>query len=513
MHASIGQRAATRRLLTRFRSLVLAVPLAVGVLAPATPVYAASTITVTTTADELTNNGNCSLREAIRATNLDRVVDACPAGRGDDTIIVPAGTYALAIAGAGEDASLTGDLDITASLTLEGAGASSTIVDGRGLDGVLQVLGPSSVVRISMLTIANGSTFGIVDRTGGGLANGSLLTSPDITPGGNVSVVESVFRDNSGRSGGGGIENNSGAMTLINTTINGNATAFLGGGVLNGDRMTIINSTISDNRAASGIGGGIANGAAARLTIIGSTISGNSANLGGGGISNTGALTIQGSTVAANTGGGLGGAASVGNTIIANNSGLPGEETTPADCVGTIISQGYNLIQDATGCTLGGVTTGNLLGVDGRLGPLQDNGGPTQTHLPLSASPAIDAGNPAAPGSTAEACPTTDQRGVSRPQDGNSDGRAVCDIGAVEVQAPVTFASLCALSRQLVSNRAMATGMCTVLDAAQRNERLGVPRGKARELDAYRRLVAASLRAHFLFVDQAATLTELSRQL
>jgi hypothetical protein len=52
----------------------------------------------------------------------------------------------------------------------------------------------------------------------------------------------------------------------------------------------------------------------------------------------------------------------------------------------------------------------------------------------LTGSPAIDAGNPAAPGSTALACPATDQRGVARPQDGNSDGQAVCDIGAFELR-------------------------------------------------------------------------------
>jgi CSLREA domain-containing protein len=56
---------------------------------------------VTTTADELNANGNCSLREAIRAANTDTAVDACPAGKGADVIFLPAGTYSLTIAGAG----------------------------------------------------------------------------------------------------------------------------------------------------------------------------------------------------------------------------------------------------------------------------------------------------------------------------------------------------------------------------------------------------------------------------
>ena len=65
--------------------------------------------------------------------------------------------------------------------------------------------------------------------------------------------------------------------------------------------------------------------------------------------------------------------------------------------------------------------------IDPRLGPLQDNGGPTQTHAPLTGSPLIDHGSPAAPGSGNGACEATDQRGTTRPGPGT-----VCDIGAVE---------------------------------------------------------------------------------
>ena len=44
--------------------------------------------------------------------------------------------------------------------------------------------------------------------------------------------------------------------------------------------------------------------------------------------------------------------------------------------------------------------------IDPKLGPLEDNGGPTLTHLPLSGSPVIDAGN--------DFRLSTDQRGVER---------------------------------------------------------------------------------------------------
>lgn len=107
-----------------------------GVLAPAAR---ASTITVNTTGDELNEDGDCSLREAIRATNLDQAVDGCPAGNGADTILVPQGTYAFALPGVDEDEALTGDLDIREDLTIVGAGRRHTIIDANGLDRVFQI--------------------------------------------------------------------------------------------------------------------------------------------------------------------------------------------------------------------------------------------------------------------------------------------------------------------------------------------------------------------------------------
>jgi CSLREA domain-containing protein len=88
--------------------------------------YAAG-ISVTTTADELNNNGNCSLREAIRAANTNSKVDSCAAGSSSstDTITLQAGTYGLSLEGGNEDSAKTGDLDITGALTINGAGMSA----------------------------------------------------------------------------------------------------------------------------------------------------------------------------------------------------------------------------------------------------------------------------------------------------------------------------------------------------------------------------------------------------
>jgi hypothetical protein len=92
-----------------------------------------------------------------------------------------------------------------------------------------------------------------------------------------------------------------------------------------------------------------------------------------------------------------------------------------AECVGTLTTNANNLIEDGScGATLTG---------DPKLGPLANNGGNTQTHLLLTGSPAIDAGESAT-------CLSTDQRGVTRPLDGNGDGVVRCDLGAVEMPMP-----------------------------------------------------------------------------
>jgi CSLREA domain-containing protein len=74
--------------------------------------------------------GNCTLGAAIMEAN---------ALVGADTITLPTGTYTISIAGTGEDAAETGDLDISDDLTINGAGADTTIIDGGGLDRVFQV--------------------------------------------------------------------------------------------------------------------------------------------------------------------------------------------------------------------------------------------------------------------------------------------------------------------------------------------------------------------------------------
>ena len=147
--------------------LVLACGVALLFASPLAPVEAAA-ITVNTTADELNSDGDCSLREAIQAANTDAAVDACAAGSGDDTITLPAGIYILALAGPPEDSNALGDLDISSNLTITGASAATTIVDGGAIDRVFQV--NSGTVSLNSITIQNGDVAGSrKDQIRGGL--------------------------------------------------------------------------------------------------------------------------------------------------------------------------------------------------------------------------------------------------------------------------------------------------------------------------------------------------------
>ena len=126
--------------------------LAAGVLAaPA----GAATIGVTTQDDLFAPTGGaCSLREAIQAANTDAAFGGCGAGSGADTVDIPAGVYAFTRPGI-DDTNFSGDLDVSADLTIAGAGASATTIDAKGIDRVLEVR-PGRVVTISGVTITGG---------------------------------------------------------------------------------------------------------------------------------------------------------------------------------------------------------------------------------------------------------------------------------------------------------------------------------------------------------------------
>ncbi len=415
------------------------------------PPLLAATIPVSTTDDEINADGDCGLREAVRAANTNLAVDQCTAGSNTetDTIVVPAGVYTLTIADDFNDTALGNDLDIVDNtadddLVIIGAGAAVTIIQacpvdqkttacpaGQGVvDRVFQNL--SARLAISGVTIRHGRSAGM----GVGILN-QTVAAPAV-----VTLTTCVVTANGGDFfGQGGIGNSDGStVTVIDSTVSDN----VGGGVSSRPSgvLTITGSTVSGNNP-----GGIVS-QQGTVTITNSTISGNTSNGNGAGILvSGGTLALRSSTVTGNIltpmasgrGAGLfaGAAVTIRNSILAGNlDQRPGPAGRVPDCStdsGTLTSEGHNIIGDNNRCQgLSDGSNGDQVGtqanpLDPLLGPLADHGGPTATHLLLSGSPALDAGNPAVPGSGGFACPTTDQRGEDRP-----DGVA-CDIGALEL--------------------------------------------------------------------------------
>ena len=386
--------------------------------------------------DDNTTNGNCTLREAIRSANQDVAIDGCPAGSGPDTIRLQPGTYSLTNENGGEDAALTGDLDITADLVIEGAGPSRTVIRGAwptDPDRIFHVPVSGIDVTMSGVTIRDG----LVASSGGGLEVGGAST---------VLVRDAVFTNNQGNFGG-GIQN-AGTLTLQRVTVAGNRATTRGGAVYNNEVAFLTDVALTGNQILPGgfDGGAMYShiGTMTNVVVAGNsapvdaggleldtnnaltnvTVSGNSAGRNGGGIELDGTthslnnVTIFGNTADADgngtgDGGGLylhsTNAATVDNTIIAGNRDRGGQAPDCAvDPVEVLTSGGNNLVGNTSGCTFT-PAPGDLLNVNPKLGPLADNGGFTQTHALLKGSPAIDAAGP-------DAAPT-DQRGLPRNPD------------------------------------------------------------------------------------------------
>src|SRR3989475_4483019 len=344
------------RFLLTLASLLLAV-------APA----AAATFTVNDTAGAVhaaPGDGRCAAA-GVTGT-LRAAIQEAHAHTGADTIMVPAGTYLLMIPGRGEDAAAMGDLDITDDVTITGAGADSTIVDGNGIDRVFEIVNSAAVVAMSSLTIQNGDPGPVaLDTDGGGLYNQGTLTLSDV-----------VVASNTASAGSGGGVSSVNDLTLTGCTVSGNTAALVGGGIDNVLTVTLTNVTVSGNMSGNtpgAGGGGIGNDdnfALATLTNV--TIADNSAAPGsGGGFYNLGRPDSMGG-------------ATLRYVIVANSP--PGDTCAGS---GTLTSQGHNL---DSGNTCGFTGPGDLVNMDPLLGPLQDNGGPTPTQALLLGSPAIDAG-------------------------------------------------------------------------------------------------------------------------
>jgi Ca2+-binding RTX toxin-like protein len=367
----------------RLVALVAAVIAALASLVLAAPAaHGQAALTVDSTLDEpdavlgdnqcvSTPSGKCTLRAAVQE------IDAA------GTVTLPAGLYVLTIA-AGAEATgplnpAVGDLDITQQVTIVGAGADRTVIDGNNDHRIVDIHAPNGDARISGVTLRNGHaelSQPTSHRHGGAIHNhGTLLLTE--------STVSNSVADAGTPWGGGGITNaGNGTATLRNVTITGNRTGYFGGGIENGGNLTIAYVTISQNTAPAAQGGGIASGVG----------------------------FFAGSTKAAN----------VDDTIVSANPGN--------DCQGpTVTSTGYNLGGPATSCPFLAPT--DQPPADPLLIPINNTFGSVFVFGLGAGSPARDHASPLV-------CPATDERGVTRPQEGDGVSPAFCDIGAYEASAP-----------------------------------------------------------------------------
>ena len=279
----------------------------------ATAASATTVITPSTTGDDITSNGNCTLREAVQAANTDAAVDQCPAGSGTDVIQLGGSTYDLGVNGAKENGNQTGDLDVTAPLTIQGNGAVATTIDAHSIDRAIDVL-PSASTTIQNLTLTNGAapTAGTLFTGGAGEAGGAVRAQSALTLDG-VSITHSHAGD--------------GHTGTIVPGLDGNAGGD-GGGVWTDHALTISGGTFDSDGAGSGSDG--ADGAPA------ASGSGNPGHPGGNGGfgGNGGAIDVVGGASLDVTGttfqtlhagfGGAGGDASAGASNSGGNGGNGG---------------------------------------------------------------------------------------------------------------------------------------------------------------------------------------------
>jgi CSLREA domain-containing protein len=375
-----------------------------------------TSIAVNTAADEANTDGDCSLREAIQAANSNRAVDACAAGSAteEDSISFDLGPSATITLG-----SQLPDITDAAGLAIDGGEADITV---SGNDQ-WTVFVNKAILALRNLTVAHGYSADF----GGGVKNYTFFAD-------GLTVADSTFSENTAEQEGGAIDS-AAELNVTDSTFLENSAGMNGGAInhdpIRNDALTVSGSTFSGNSLQLGFNGGAIYHSAIGSTINNSTFSGNSSR----GVSvfhYSGTLTIWSSTFSEPS------TADGGGRAIFYSSDLKVIEVSNSIVVGEcrgVEDEGANIVwnQPNDDCGFEDAPVDTLF-TDPLLDPsgLQDNGGPTMTIALQQQSPAIDA---IPEGPNCNNRHTQDQRGVTRPQDGDGDGTASCDIGAFEVVA------------------------------------------------------------------------------
>ncbi|HWV15875.1 MAG TPA: choice-of-anchor Q domain-containing protein [Cellvibrio sp.] len=401
-------------------------------------------------------NNDCSLREAITVANNTP---------GFHTIYLKAGLHVLSLPAPigddneiyDEDNNLNGDLDIRGNIVIIGAAGKASAIDAKQIDRVFEVF-ENGTLTLRRMTL----TGGFHHYDGGGIRNLGVLSLND------VSMIHNVARYGYSRGRGGAVANY-GYFSAVNSefALNwadfGDTSYALGGAVYNENKMlvrdsafrmnhansddvlgeggAIYNSGIADigrtafvGNVAEGAGNAIANTATGTLTLSNATIAQNYSDeyYPAGAITNFGTATLIHATISGNIRSyGLDnrGKVLVRNSIIVNNQ-VDFDNSDPINC----INQGSNYQFRSLGLLLGG-NYNNCYG---------DNYFPdaltsTSLFFPLERTEDHEEVFPLRPGSPAldasyGSCSNHDQRKLPRPQDGDGDGVAICDLGAYELQ-------------------------------------------------------------------------------
>ncbi len=384
------------------------------------PITTVPAILVTTATDDATGTAsncpspaNCSLRDAL----------AVASSKGTGNI-----TFDPTVFASPKTIQLSSGLTIPANTTITGPTTSSS----GGTTNLVTVRRAAISINFSVFTVNAGVTGAAVNNLiitngyvlhGGGINNSGTLTVTNSTISGNgasdgggicntgtLTVTNSTISGNSGYPGHGGICNLGGTLSVTDSTISGNT----GGGIDNSSgSLTLNNSTVSANNGifndgTQAYGGGIYN-YGATLTLTNSTVSSNGASIGGG-IYNTGALTLSNSIVAGNL-------ASYSSADIFDSASHPYTDK---------------------GGNLAGSTSSTTSSIAINLAPLGSYGGPTPTIPPMPGSPAICAGL----ASNIPAGVTTDQRGypnINTAYAGYSPSTPCVDSGAVQTNYSLSF--------------------------------------------------------------------------
>ncbi len=340
----------------------------IGLALLATPLSAADLI-VTRYDDPVPDS--CSAADC----SLREAVIAANADPNADRILLSAGLYELSLPG-NDSAAQVGDLDLKEPVELIGPGATMTTIDGQAVDRVLEIAAANQFVAVRGVTITGGNA-----QFGNGGSGVLIVNTPAL-------LEACEIRGDLANSTGSGVQvTNSIGVVIRNSTI----AAWPGVGVqLFHSTLEIFDSTVT------------ANGAAEIFAVSAPT-----------GLSCAQCTIFDPSDAGAEV------AAQSGATIEFTNSIVGGECDN-----GAITSLDGNL--ESPGTTCGFLLPNDQQGLaNPGLGGLADNGGPTRTMLPVANGAAADSSSPAG-------CSSIDQRGIFRPQDGDSTPGSICDVGAAE---------------------------------------------------------------------------------